>query len=294
AEGWSAGTEAALRDDGVPADAQPEFKPSAVAEDRRAAVLGKDFVGSADRALTTSGDATGFHVMVAEEKKGYGWRTAATLSEAGFETDAWIGNACVTESGRYAAVAYAPRTFTNKPELMSRGAFTAIVDLGTGSVRKLPFQATLGHFSPGCGSGEDAVFSQFTDEVSSATSETRLITVAAPSGTTRKDRLDGQITSAVPVDGHLVAARGHSVVRIDGARVRVVARTHGVPFQLSPDAAGGVTFIDRLPGAVRADAEPEAAVSRVTPAQLRSPKAANTAVRLARGKLTAFDLARAA
>ncbi|MFF5337878.1 NocE [Streptomyces sp. NPDC013181] len=298
AEGWSAETEAALRDDDAPPDAQPEFKPSAVAEDRRAAVLGKDFAGSEDRAFTTTGDATGFHVMVAEEKKGYGWRTAATLSEAGFETDSWIGNACVTESGRYAAVAYAPRTFTNKPELMSRGAFTAIVDLDTGNVRKLPFQATLGYFSPGCGNGEDAVFSQFTDELSSDASRTRLVTVAAPNGTTTTARLDGQITSAVPAGGHLVAAQGHRIVRIDGEKVRVVARTHGVPFRLSPDADGGVTFIDRLPGgaksAPRAGAEPEAAVSRVTPAQLRSPRTANTAQRLAQGKLTAFDLARAA
>ncbi|WP_328902960.1 GDSL-type esterase/lipase family protein [Streptomyces sp. NBC_00441] len=298
ADGWSAETEAALRDDGVTTGAQPAFKPSAVAKDRRAAVLGADYAGSSDRAFTTSGDATGFHVLVAEEKKGYGWRTAATLSEAGFDTDTWIGNACVTESGRYAAVAYAPRTFTNKPELMSRGAFTAIVDLDTGSVRKLPFQATMGYFSPGCGSGEEAVFSQFTDEVSSAASETRLITVAASSGKTRRARLDGQITSAVPAGGHLVAAQGNRIVRIDGPKVRVVARTHGVPFQLKPDADGGVTFIDRLPGAagsaVQADAESEAAVSRVTSAQLRSPAAKNIAQRLAKGKLTAFDLARAA
>ncbi len=297
-DGWSAETDAAVRGDGVSAAARPGFKPSAVAEGRRAAVLGEDFADSGDRALTTSGDATGFHVMVAEEKKGYGWRTAATLSEAGFETDAWIGNACVTESGRYAAVAYAPRTFTNKPELMSRGAFTAIVDLDTGSVRKLPFQASLGYFSPGCGSGENAVFSQFTDEVSSAAPETRLITVAGPSGTTRAARLDGQITSAVPVGGQIVAAHGNRIVGIDGTRTRVVARTHGVPFQLKPDAGGGVTFIDRLPGRTRsapqADTESEAAVFRVTPAQLRSPAAKHTAQRLVRGKLTSFDLARAA
>ncbi|MGC5410427.1 hypothetical protein ACPXCX_42945, partial [Streptomyces sp. DT225] len=78
----------------------------------------------------------GFHVLVADKTEGYAWKTAATLFEAGFEADAWIGNLCTTESGRYAAVAYAPRTFTNKPELMSRGAFTAVVDLERGTVRK--------------------------------------------------------------------------------------------------------------------------------------------------------------
>ncbi|WP_238419198.1 SGNH/GDSL hydrolase family protein [Streptomyces taklimakanensis] len=295
ADGWSAETEAALTDDSVPTGEQPKFKPSVVAADRRAAVLGEDFADSADRALTVSGDGTGFHVMVAEEKEGYRWRTAASLSEAGFETDTWIGNACLTESGRYAAVAYAPRTFTNEPSLMTRGAFTAIVDLDTGSVRKLPFQATLGYFSPGCGTGEEAVFSQFTDELSSDVSETRLITVDSVNGAAEKAELAGQVTSAVPVDGRIVAARGNRIVRVEGETVREVARTHGVPFRLKPDSDGGVTFIDRLPGGRRTEQDDDqATVSRVTAAQLRTPKGTNRAQRLATGALTSFDLARAA
>ncbi|WP_405643796.1 GDSL-type esterase/lipase family protein [Streptomyces sp. NBC_00019] len=281
-------------------------KPSAVPRGERAELLGSDYKESEDRAFTTSGDALGFHVMVADEKNGYAWRTAASLAEPGFETDTWIGNACVTASGRYAAVAYAPRTFTNKPELMSRGAFTAIVDLTSGAVRKLPFQATLGYFSPGCGTGDQAVFSQFTDELSSAKSETRLITADARNGRTEKAKITGQVTSAVPVaDGRIVAARGREVVRIDGSAVRTVARTHAVPFQLMPDADGGVTFIDRLPGggkkksaSGKESASDQAAVSRVTAAEVRSAGAkakAKTnpkATQLAQGDLTAFDLAR--
>ncbi|GAB2938695.1 golvesin C-terminal-like domain-containing protein [Streptomyces sundarbansensis] len=279
---------------GAPDTPQQGPQPSAVPADRRAAVLGEDFRESADRAVTSSGDGTGFHVMVAEERRGYAWRTAASLSEAGFEADSWIGNVCVTESGRYAAAAYAPRTFTNDAALMARGAFTAIVDLDTGSVRKLPFQASLSYFSPGCGTGDDVVFSQFTDELSSDVPGTRLITVGAASGDARRAELAGQVTSAVPAGGRIVAARGHRLVRIDGGEVREVASTHGVPFQLKPDADGGVTFIDRLPGGSRPGAVDTAAVSRVTPAQLRTPKATNRAQRLASGALTAFDLARAA
>ncbi len=37
----------------------------------------------------------------------------------GFDTDAWIGNVCVTASGDRAVVAYAPRTFTDKEDLAS-------------------------------------------------------------------------------------------------------------------------------------------------------------------------------
>ncbi|WP_369261024.1 SGNH/GDSL hydrolase family protein [Streptomyces sp. R35] len=285
ANGWSS-SKTATKD-------KAETEPSAVPAEKRAALLGKSYKSSSDRAFTTSGDGTGFHVMVADEKNGYAWKTAASLSEPGFETDTWIGNACVTGSGTYAAVAYAPRTFTNKPELMSRGAFTAIVNLDSGAVRKLPFQATLGYFSPGCGTGDDAVFSQFTDENTSKTNETRLVTVAAATGKTAKTKVAGQVTSAVPADGGIVAARGAQVVRIDGSTVKTVARTHAVPFQLAPDADGGVTFIDRLPGGKKkSSADDQAAVSRVTAGALRAANGKAKAAQLAQGSLTKFDLTR--
>lgn len=287
ANGWSSKTARTAQ------GADPGANPRSVPEKKRAAVLGKGYRSSSDRAFTTSGDGTGFHVMVADERNGYRWKTAASLSEPGFETDAWIGNACVTESGRYAAVAYAPRTFTNKLDLMSRGAFTAVVDLGSGKVRKLPFQATLGYFSPGCGTAEDIVFSQFTDENTSKKNETRLVTVDARTGSADKATVAGQVTSAVPVDGRIVAARGRQIVRIDGSTVKSVARTHSTPFQLKPDADGGVTFIDRLPvGTARSSADDQAAVSRVTAGALRAANGKAKPAKLAQGGLSRFDLAR--
>lgn len=278
----------------APADTAPavDTAPTAVPAAQRAGTLGTEYRASDDRAVTTSGDADGFHVLVADKKEGYAWKTAATLFEAGFDADAWIGNLCTTESGRYAAVAYAPRTFTNKPELMSRGAFTAVVDLERGTVRKLPVQATLGYFSPGCGNGDRAVFSQFTDEVTSERSETRLITADAPTGKLARNTVAGQVTSAVPVDGGVVAARGHQLVRIAGSRVRTLARTHAVPFQLKADKDGGVTFIDRLPGgAKKSSKDDRAGVFRVADATTASAKPADL---LAEGALTGFDLARSA
>ena len=52
----------------------------------------------------------------------------ATLSEPGFDVDQWIGNACLTGSGRRLVVVYGPRTFTNRADLFDRGGFTAVVD----------------------------------------------------------------------------------------------------------------------------------------------------------------------
>ncbi|CAM5541134.1 hypothetical protein STANM309S_00909 [Streptomyces tanashiensis] len=89
-------------------------RPHAVAPADRSALLGRGHAKSTDTAFTTSGDGTGFHLLVADEKNGYAWKTAATLSEPGFEADTWIGNACLTASGKRAAVAYAPRTFTRQ------------------------------------------------------------------------------------------------------------------------------------------------------------------------------------
>lgn len=178
-------------------------KPRSLPVKERAATLGKNYRASNDIAWTTSGDGTGFHLLTGAEKDGYRWRTAASLSETGFDTDTWIGNACVTESGKHAAVAYAPRTFTNKPEMMSRGAFTAVVDLETGRITKLPFQATLGYFSPGCGHGEDAVFTALTDDTAKSP-KSRLVTVTAATGKVKsKVSVAGQVTSAIPVRGAL-------------------------------------------------------------------------------------------
>ena len=83
---------------------------------------------------------------------------------------------------------------------MTRGAFTAIVDLATGKVTKLPVQSSLSYFSPGCGASEKAVFSQFSDDESER-NETRLVGVDTASGKAAKPlELPGQVTSAVPLD----------------------------------------------------------------------------------------------
>jgi hypothetical protein len=104
--------------------------------------------------------ARGPHLLTADSSQAYQWHTLATLSEPGFATDLWTGNACVTGSGRRAVVVYAPREFTNKPQLMEHGAFAAVVDLASGKVTKLPDQVTLAYFNPGCGTDETAVLTQ--------------------------------------------------------------------------------------------------------------------------------------
>jgi hypothetical protein len=104
----------------------PPSDPSTVDPVARDRVLPDGWRSSPDLAWTTAGDATGFHVLVADSRSGYTWRTAATLFEPGFDTDRWIGNACLTGSGRRVVVVYAPRQFTNRAQLFDRGAFAAV------------------------------------------------------------------------------------------------------------------------------------------------------------------------
>ena len=134
-----------------------------------------------------------------------------------------------------------------QPEMMTRSAFTDVVELHSGTITKLPFQATLGYFSPGCGQGDEAVFTALTDGAAKS-DKTRLVTVDAATGKVQtKATVPGQVTSAIPVSGGIAAARGHHIVEVNGGRVREIATTKSTPFQLKADDDGGVMSIDRPP-----------------------------------------------
>jgi len=256
------------------AAAEPEHDYGAVVPaENRAAALGDGWARSADRSWTTAGDADGFHLLTADAADGYQWRTVATLSEPGIETDAWIGNACVTGSGDRAVVVYAPRTFTNNEHLFDRGGFTAVIDLDRGTVRKLKIRTSLAYFNPGCGAGEDAVLAQVTEE---GGTKTRLLTVDGRTGALRAPiEVPGQLTSPVPTPDGIVAADNGALVRVDTSGVRrVLAPAASVPFRLAADADGGVVYLERT--------RDGAAARRVT--------AAGTASTVATGTLSGLDV----
>lgn len=207
--------------------------------------LPKDWKKSGDILWTVHGDVTGLHVLVAKQAEAYRWRTIATLSESGVEADSWIGNACLTESGSRAVVTYAPRTFANDGALMLRGGFTAVVDLRDGRVRKLPVRSSLAYFSPGCGEGEQAVLTQMRLPEESGAAQTRLKVVDAVTGSVvgRLQR-NGQVTSAVPTEFGVLAARGRNVVQLVArGRDRVITTAVNVPSFLSVDADGGLVYL---------------------------------------------------
>ncbi|MGW1163284.1 golvesin C-terminal-like domain-containing protein [Streptomyces sp. NPDC002513] len=190
--------------------------------------------------MTSAADSDGLHVLVADSKDVYAWRTAAVLAEPGVPADTWIGNQCLIDPS-HAAVVYAPRTFADHEDLMLGGAFAAVVDLDKGTVTKLPFTASLAYFDPSCNPAtRTAAFTAFRDD------KTRLITVDAAGRTAADTTVTGQVTSAVPVADGTVAALYHHVVHISrSGATRNLAATDSVPFDLRPAADGTIAFLDR-------------------------------------------------
>jgi hypothetical protein len=260
------------------------LQPNALTVEDSHKLLPKGWQKSADLAWTTTGDAAGFHILTASASSGYAWSVKATLGAEGAEADRWIGNACLTGSGRRLMVAYAPRTFTNKPELFGKAAATAIVDLITGQVTRLPINSTLAYHSPGCGAGEEAVFTQQSgDDAGKLEARTRMFKVdGARAEITQTIVSKGQLTSVVPTPAGLVAAASGQLVKVhpDG-QLEGFTGTRGVAFRLSPDSTGGVVYVQRE-GSERAE------IMRAQ-AGVKVP-----ATKLASGKLGGIGVSRAA
>ncbi|MBR8639078.1 hypothetical protein KEF29_06455 [Streptomyces tuirus] len=214
-------------------------------------VLPKTWKNSADTAVTVAGDGSGLHVLTAKSRDAYQWRTVATLSEPGFGTDLWIGNACVTGSGKRAVVVYAPRDFTNEPQLMERGGFAAVVDLTSGKVTKLADTVTLAYFDPGCGTGETAVLTQVGDD---RDDRTRLLTVNTVTGAvTHRQTANVRVTSAIPTGDTIVGAAAGRLIRFDRKNhATQLATSSGPAYDLRADSGGGVDFLDGSGGKARA------------------------------------------
>ncbi|NUO61655.1 MAG: hypothetical protein HOV78_33765 [Hamadaea sp.] len=274
--------------------------PQVVPERDRDRVLTPRWKTSADLAWATAADGRGLHILTARAADGYAWRVVATLRESLVDVDQWIGQACLTSSGDKVVAVYAPRTFSNKPDLFDRAGFAAVVDLRTGQVTKLGVTASLAYFNPGCGADDLAVLTQA--KARDDQGRTRLAVVDTRNGkvVAKPVELDGQVTSAIPVSRtRIVAAKGAHIVRVEDGKIGLVARTSGVPFRLTADADGGVVYLNSVssPGqpAAAPGAPEQLAAMRLSRAQLaQNSPAGATPTEVARGAFDGFSLAPAA
>lgn len=201
---------------------------------------------SSDEAVTVVGDGTGLHVLAASEASGYAWKAVATLGDPTVQTDLWIGQACVTASGNSAVVVYAPEQVTNLAGAQGVLGHAAVVNLKTGAVKDLGGGFSVAYFDPGCGTGNTAVLTEggWANDTGRASASTTLAVVNTTAGKIESTvRVPGQITSATPYQGQIAAAGGSGLEEINSTgATRLLAATGTVPYQLTPDASGGLGY----------------------------------------------------
>ena len=222
------------------AAAQPVVAPTPAAAMTAA---GAKTAVAKDVALDGFGDAAGYHVQVAA---GSGWRQIAVLRPAGLDPSSWVGYQCLSGDGKYAGVAVLPASSVNIEQARDRGAFAYSVDIASGAVHSVASGVGLKYFSPGCGVGDDAVF---TSNLGSDDAQTVLTTADLATGAVRTSiTVAGQVTSAVPTSAGVLGVAGSALVSISPAgRAAIVAQVTGDAYQVRPAADGGVTFLTTTP-----------------------------------------------
>lgn len=111
---------------------------------------------AADLALDGYGDSSGYHLQVTRD--GSGWRQLAELRPAGLDPATWLGFQCLSGDGKYAAVVVLPESSVNLAAARDHGAFAYSVEVASGKIHPIASGVGLKYFSPGCGVGDDAVF----------------------------------------------------------------------------------------------------------------------------------------
>lgn len=212
-------------------------------------VLGAEGGTSADLAVTGYGDASGYHLEVGRESSGFAWHEIAVLDPDGIDESSWTGYQCVSGDGRFAAVSILPTSAVNLESARDHGGFAYSVNLATGQVRPVATGVGLMYFSPGCGIGDDAVFSLYPG---TGQTSTQLLTADLATGSvTSAITVTGQLSSAVPTASGPVAALGPDLVSVaaDG-KTSLLAAVGGQPFDLRTAADGGVNLLDAQAGSV--------------------------------------------
>lgn len=214
----------------------------------RAADFSHDSDSATDVAVNGIGAADGYHLRVASGNAGFGWRDVAVLRPAALDPSTWYGYQCVTDDGKFIAVAVLPGDEINDNVSRDRGAYAYSVNIASGKVTALASGVGLKYHSPGCGVGDTAAF---TANLGSDESSTEALAFNLKTGQRTQDSiLAGQITSVVPAISGLIGAQGASIVSIPAGgspshpeKTKAIAAAGGDAYDLRPSASGGVDFL---------------------------------------------------
>ncbi|MER5702290.1 hypothetical protein ABT023_10100 [Micromonospora sp. NPDC002296] len=188
------------------------------------------------------GDSNGFHLYVARERNAFAWSTLASLSASSLDMGPWMGETCVTGSGRYAVAVFAPKMAANKPRLVRAGAIAAVVDIANGKATTVATGLQLAYFNPACGPDDRVLL---TRAVGEDMQQTDLLTVdAAAHRVTQTRRIAAQLTTPAPAaDGDYGIARGRLVKVGSTGALTEVARPVGPVSTLRGTARSGIDLV---------------------------------------------------
>ncbi|MCX5209124.1 hypothetical protein OG689_07465 [Kitasatospora sp. NBC_00240] len=205
--------------------------------------LGRSWRKATDVSVIGSGDTAGFHILRADESSAFSYKEVAVLKEDILgDIGLWTGYVCTTGTGRYAAAVYAPSLAANKPAMMQKDAFAAVVDLATGKVTKAITGVELAYFSPGCGSTDTVVFTR-SDVGDDGRGDTQVYDVAAATGKVlRTSTVRGQFTNPLPTsDGKDLGVLNGQLVELSAdGQATALAALPGRLFALVPSKDSAV------------------------------------------------------
>lgn len=203
-------------------------------------------VAPSDVILDGFGDSSGYHLQVSRD--GAAWRSIAVIRPAGLDPATWLGFQCLSGDGKYAAVVVLPESSVNLAAARDHGAFAYSVEVASGKIHPIASGVGLKYFSPGCGVGDDAVFT--TNPGAGETSTVLTVADLATGAVKSSVAVSGQLTSTVSTASGLMGVAGSTLMSIgpDG-KTRVVARLAGDGYELRPTADGGVNFLTTDGGA---------------------------------------------
>jgi hypothetical protein len=197
--------------------------------------------GPADEIVAGVGSTEGYRLFLAQSANRWRWEPLALLDPGGENDQTWVGDTCLTGDGTTAVAVIAPWSTINSPAGLDHGGIAYAINIATGQTRVLATATSVAYFNPGCGEAHDVALTTYPGK---SEQTTRVQLIDAASGTVRKTvTLSGELTSAIPVSGGLMAADGAALVRLGGARAIRVAHVPGQAFDLRPNRQGGADLL---------------------------------------------------
>lgn len=198
-----------------------------------------------DETITSSVDASGYHLFAASAGDGWRWHPLATLLPGGYDDQPWTGEQCLTGDGRFVVAVIAPWSASNSEAGINHGGIAYAIDAHTGAIRPLASGVAPVYFNPGCGTGSRVALTGYAGPNQRPT----VISVvdAASGSMMRTTTSGGELTSAEVVGDHIVAAEGDRLVDVTSGQATNLSVFPGQVAEIRPAADGGLDLLAEGP-----------------------------------------------